>query len=169
MMKTRVRVEKEIPKVKVLGREAGPFEVGEEADLPHWHARALLKRGEGVATFLSSADLRRKIVAEETQQDLSPLPPDFFWNIRESILALRTTGREKEAEELKTLAIKLADIRALKLLRLAVDPESARTQVPEERFLLNLMGNLLDFWMKDLAKFLELGGEVKSIDQARSV
>lgn len=161
MMKSRVKFGKEVPGLKVAGYELGPFGSGDEADLPYWAARVFLRRGDGTGQAISAAEVRRKIVLEESRSELGELQPDFFSLARENVLALRAAGKHEEAENLKSMVLKLVEVRVLKLLKLAVDPENANVEVPEEKFLLNLMGKVLDFWTRDLLEFLELGEEVR--------
>lgn len=157
----RIDVVKEIPTVKIAENQLGPFEAEDRVDLFGWEARVLVRRGDARAELLLPSDLRRKIISEENRTQLGDLSPDFFWRVRESISLLRAQGREEEASELKQLVQRLIDARVLKLLKLAVDPESASTQVPEERYLLNLIAKILEHWSAHLESFMELGGEVK--------
>ncbi len=167
MVKTQVEVLKDVPAVSIAGQEIGPFEAEDKIELFCWEARVLARRGDIKVRSVSPAELRKKLVSEENRIQLSELPSDFYWSVRESINLLQSQGRNEEAAELKRLALQLADRRALKLLKLAIEPESARVDVYEERLLVSTVSKILSWWMKWLESFLELGEEVK--DNARAV
>lgn len=159
MMKAKIL--KDIQCFKLPTGDFGPFESGEEVELSPWCLRALSRSGNIETQIILPSQLRRKIISEESSEDLSDLPEDFYSQIRESVLRLREEGKQDEAEKLKSLALTFAEVRLPKLLKMIFDPESAPSKVFEEKFLLNRMSVSLKYWFENLRRFID-GEEAKS-------
>ena len=156
----RVRVLKDLPAVKLVGRQLGPLAEGEETELEVWEA-AVLER-HGIVEFLQKltpAEFRKLLLAEEREYGLTPLPDDFYSSVAQKIAFARAAGQHEEAEEIQTQVLTLMEIRVPKLVRLALSPESAGPLPPQELFLINRLAVTLDSWSKRLKESFEKAGE----------
>jgi DNA replication initiation complex subunit (GINS family) len=159
-MKRRVRLLRDLPGVRFVGRELGPFAAGEEVDLWPWEAEVLERNGFVVPVQKTTPlEVRKLILSEERSSALAPLPEDFFLSLSQEISALRRAGEVKKADELKEQALTLVEIRLPKLLQLSLSPESASGLSIDERFLVNSLADIVEDWKKKLSESLEKTGE----------
>lgn len=156
----RVRVLKDLPAMKSVGRQLGPLAEGEETELEVWEA-AVLERHGFVEPLqkLTLVELRKLLLAEEREFELTPLPDDFYSSIAHEIAFARAAGEHEKAEDIRTQVSTLMEVRIPKLLRLAFYPEGASPLPPQERFLINRLVTTLDMWGKRLSESLEKAGE----------
>jgi len=156
----RVRVLKDLLAMKLVGRQLGPLAEGEETELETWEA-AVLERHGFVEPLqkLTSVELRKLLLAEERESELTPLPNDFYSSISQEIAFARAAGEHGKVEEIQTQVLALMEVRIPKLVRLALSPEGAGSLPPQERFLINRLAATLDGWSKRLNESLEKAGE----------
>lgn len=159
-MKTRVNVVKDLPELKLVGRQLGPAPEGKEIEVESWEAPILEKHGfaEPVQK-ITVAEVRRQILAEERASTLEKLPQDFYARVGDRAEHLRESGQMDQLVELQEAMSALAEMRAQKLAHLAASGVEAKGLLPEEQFLLNRLVTALDNWKEWLDNLL--GGEVK--------
>jgi len=150
----KVKILSDVPSFQLVGQDWGPFESGEETELPSWCARVLVRKGVAEPQMISSAELRRKIISEENTLDLNDIESDFYSRVRESVSRLREEARNEEAEELKSFTLTLAEVRLPKLLKAVFDPEGTHATF-EEKFLLNQISSILNLWTDNLRQFID--------------
>lgn len=159
-MKQRVRVLKDLPEVKLVGRRVGPLVVGQETEFEPWEVRVLERNGviEPVQK-ITTAELRKYILAEERATGLVQLPSNFYAIVSQRAAIMSKSGQQEEIEEFKSAFGALAEARTQKLLRAALSPANAENLLPEERFVVNRLAMDLEDWGKWLAEIF--GGEVE--------
>jgi len=156
----RVRILKDLPAMKLVGRQLGPLAEGEETELEAWEAAVLERHGfvEPIQK-LTLVELRKLLLAEERESEPAPLPVDFYSSIAQEIAFARAAGEHEKAEEIRTQVSTLMEVRIPKLVRFALYPEGAGPLPPQERFLINRLAATLDIWGKRLNESLEKAGE----------
>lgn len=150
----KVKISSDVSSFGSAGRQWGPFEAGEEVELPSWCARVLIRRGAAEPKMISATEIRRKIISEESTRDLNEIESEFYSRVRESIARLREESKKEEVERLKSLTLTLAEVRLPKLLKAVFDPERTHATF-EEKFLLNRISSFLDFWTENLERFID--------------
>lgn len=156
----RVRILKDLPAMKLVGRQLGPLAEGEETELEAWEAAVLERHGFAEPLQkLTLVELRKLLLAEEREFELTPVPDDFYSSVAQEIAFARAAGDHKKAEEIRTQVSTLMEVRIPKLLRFALSPEGADPLPPQERFLINRLAVTLDMWGKRLNESLEKAGE----------
>ena len=151
---------KEIPAFGLADRQLGPFAVGQEVELEPWEVVVLERTGmvEAIPRF-TPVEMRKLMLAEERAEGLAVLPQGFYSMLAERISSLLSSGMQKEAEELRTVARAIVELRMRKLMLLALSPESAQNALPEERFLINRLASPLEEWEGWLGGVLKEAGE----------
>lgn len=146
--------------MKLVGRQLGPLAEGEETELEAWEAAALERHGfVECLQKLTLAELRKLLLAEERESELTPIPDDFYSLVAQKIAFARAAGEDKKVEEIQTQVAALMEVRVPKLVRLALSPESVGPLPPQERFLINRLASTLDNWSKRLNESIEKAGE----------
>jgi hypothetical protein len=163
-MKEQVRILKEIQRIDFPSRPLGPWEKGEEAEIWHWEAKVLERRGLIERRRVTPTDVRRLIIAEERSSNPEKLPTDFYLSVRERISDLHKSGGHEEADELKSRVLTLLEVRIPKLLKFVLLPEESGEILPEEKFLINRLALVYRTWSQKLERFLEAGEEVNRDD-----
>jgi len=176
-MRQRVRFLKDFPQLGLVGKKLGPFSADTEVELWDWEADVLARRGFlEKNNVLAAGEIRRRTMSEDRSSVLEPLPDDFYLSLRSSIAAARAVGDVARAEEMKSGAQALLDVRLPKLLRLALSPAELKEAPPEERFLVNRLASTIDGWSRKIGKILgeeevksEFGGALQHAvgDEAR--
>jgi hypothetical protein len=164
MMKEQVRVLKEVREINLPTGRLGPFEVGEEIKLWVWEAKVLERQGLVERRRITPTDVKRLIIAEERNPELEKLPENFYFSVKEEVSNLRRMGDHEKANELKSQALVLFEIRLPKLLTLALSPEDSGEIPAEEKFLINRLAFVYRIWVQNFEKFLEAGEEVDQSD-----
>ena len=159
-MKQRARVIRDLPAIKLIGRQLGPFAEGDEAELEAWEAAVLECHGfvEPIQR-ITPMELRKLTLAEERESKPAPLPADFYSMVIQKISSLKAAGNHEEAREIEARVAALIEVRIPKLVQLALSPEGAGELPPEERFLINRLASTLDRWSKWLSESLKKVGE----------
>ncbi len=170
-MKTNVRVLKDMPEVKLIRKQLGPFTAGDEVELWAWEAAALERHGIAVPIQKPTpAELRKLILAEERSSELAPLPDNFYPSVAREVSALQAAGDLEKAGGLKDKTLALTEIRLPKLVRLALSPEGPSGLSIEEHFLINRLADVLDGWSRRLSDLFEKAGEeVGKNERGRSI
>ena len=142
--------------MKLVGRQLGPLVKGEETELEAWEAAVLERYGFAEPLQkLTLVELRKLLLAEEREFELTPLPDDFYSSIAQEIAFARAAGEHGKAEEIRTQVSTLMEVRIPKLVRFALSPEGAGPLPPQERFLINRLAATLDMWGKRLNESIE--------------
>lgn len=151
---------RDLPAIKLVGRQLGPLAKGEETELEPWEVEVLERHGfvEPIKKF-ATMDIRKFIFAEERESEPASLPLNFYSMVIQKISSLRAAGEYGEAEEIKAQVATLIEVRVPKLLRLALFPENPVELPPEERFLINRLAATLDNWSRRLNELFEKSGE----------
>jgi hypothetical protein len=156
----RIRIIKDLPVMKLVGRQLGPLAEGEETELETWEAAVLERHGFAEPLQkLTPAELRKLLLAEERESELTPIPDDFYSLVAQKIRFARAAGEHEKAREIQNQVSTLMEVRIPKLVRLALSPEGAGSLPPQERFLINRLAVTLDGWIKRLNESLEKAGE----------
>jgi hypothetical protein len=164
MMKEQVRVLKEVREINLPTGRLGPLEVGEEIKLWAWEAKVLEHHGLVERRRVIPTDIKRLIIAEERNPELEKLPENLYLSVREEVSNLRRRGDHEKADELKSQALILFEVRLPKLLTLALSPENSGEIPVEEKFLINRLAFVYRTWAQNFEKFLEAGEEVDQSD-----
>lgn len=170
-MKEHVRVIKDMPELKLAGRQLGSISDGEEITLWSWEAAVLERHGIVVPTKKPTiSELRKLVLTEERSSGLATLPENFYSSVIHEISNLRAGGDPEKAGGLKAQTMALLETRLPKLLRLALSPESLGEMPLEERFLVNRLAGVLENWNQGLSEsFEKVGGEAGKDEFGRSV
>jgi hypothetical protein len=146
-MKQRVRIIRDLPVIKLVGRQIGPLGAGQEGEFEPWEVAILERHGFAEAIQkLTTVELRKFTLAEERASRPQPLPPNFYSLIAQQAASLRRAWKHDELQELKTAATILTDIRVQKLMQLAASPIEIENLPLEEKFLVNSLAAVLEDW-----------------------
>jgi hypothetical protein len=146
-LKQRVRVLKDLPEVKLVGRRVGPLVVGQETEFEPWEVKVLERHGviEPIQR-ITTAELRKFMLAEERAPGIVQLPSNFYAIVSQRAAIISKSGQQEEIEEFKSAFGALAEARTQKLLRAALSPGNAENMLPEERFIVNRLAMTLEDW-----------------------
>ena len=155
-MKQRVRVLQDLPELKLVSRRVGPLVAGQEVEFEPWEVTVFERHGivEPVQK-LTTAELRKFMLAEERAPGLGLLPSNFYEMVAQRAKNIQTTAQPDEIEEFREAAGALAEARTHKLLRAALSPADAENLLPEERFFVNRLAMALEDWGRWLSGLLE--------------
>jgi hypothetical protein len=151
-MKLPVRFLKEVDQLEVAGRTIGPFDEGERAELWRWEAEVFQEEGLAEVETLQPIELKKRILAEEMDQGLQPLPANFYEQVRYTLRNLAGKGDKAGLDQMTAQLRVLLDRRVMKLFRFVFSPEDVPDVPPEERLLLNVIFPIVERWMADLAR-----------------
>jgi len=167
----KVIANRNCPEIKLAGLTVGPFEEGNEYEVPYWVARELEKFG--VARFRSEEllDVARlyKIHWKErvqTAAQISELPKDFYPKLRRYLTELKEESAKnwekmREYEKAKQLALDILNLRLRKIVSLASAPAQTeqilKNLTAEERLLYEQIYRLINKWKTHLLEYE--GGE----------
>ncbi|HDI46780.1 MAG TPA: DNA replication complex GINS family protein [Candidatus Methanomethylia archaeon] len=157
---------KECPIFSISGEELGPFEAGQEAELPLWAAQVLEKEGyvEVKKTpELTLQELSKAVWKEERSDTLFPIPLDFYARLRRYLQALKRKVRESPSPDIlhelrmaETKAQDLVSCRIQKVIRLALEkeahPKIVESMAFEERILFNEVHQLVEAWRNTILR-----------------
>lgn len=162
-MKQHAKIVRDLPAIKLIGRQLGPWAAGEEAELWAWEATVLERHGIAIPGQKPTlVELRKLILADERSPELVSLPEDFYLSVVRHVSALRAGGDFEKADEVKSQTLALVEIRLPKLIRLALSPEAPTGLPLEENFLINRLAQAIENWSQRLGESFEaIGEEVK--------
>ncbi|MEM2908343.1 MAG: hypothetical protein QXP65_04010 [Candidatus Hadarchaeales archaeon] len=167
-MVQRVRILKDVPQVKLVGRQIGPFAAGQEVELEPWEVNVFERHGlaEPVQR-LTTAEVRKLLLAEERTAWVGVLPPDFYEMIPQAASSLREEGQLEKLEEFRAAIWSLVELRLEKLLRAAVSSADLGDLPPREKFLVNRLAKVIKDWNEWLNDLFEekVGGEAGERDE----
>jgi hypothetical protein len=151
-----------LPEVKLVGRRVGPLVVGQETEFEPWEVK-VLERHEVIEPIqkITTAELRKYMLAEERNPVLGQLPSNFYAIISQRVAIISKSGQQEEIEEFKAAFEALAEVRTRKLLRAALSPADAENLLPEERFVVNRLAMDLEDWGKWLAEIFGREAEIE--------
>ena len=151
----------DLPEIKLVGRRVGPLVAGQEAEFEPWEVK-VLERHELVEPIqrLTTAELRKFMLAEERAPGLGSLPSNFYAMVGQRSASMRTSSQPDEIEEFRAAFEALTEIRTHKLLRAALSPANAENLLPEERFFVNRLAMALEDWGRWLSELLEKEVEI---------
>ena len=163
----RITVNGNFPETKLAGLCVGPFEEGNEYEVPYWIGRVLEKGG--VAHFRKEECLDAgklfKIQWKERAQtagQMSSLSDDFYPKLRRYVAELKEASvkapeRMREYETIMHLARDIVNSRLRKIIALASSPtqteQIAKNLAGEERFLHDHLSNLINNWRKQILEY----------------
>ncbi len=150
-----------MPEIKLVGRRIGPLVAGQEAEFEPWEVK-VLERHELVEPIqrLTTAELRKFMLAEERASGLGLLPSNFYAMLAQRAASIQTSGQPDEIGEFRAAAGTLAEIRTHKLLQAALSPANAENLLPEERFIVNRLAMALEDWGRWLSELIEKEAEI---------
>jgi len=146
---------RDLPEIKLAGRRVGPLVVGQEAEFEPWEVK-VLERHELVEPIqkLTTAELRKFMLAEERAPGLWQLPSNFYAMVAQRAASMRASGQPDEIEEFRAAFEALIEARTRKLLRAALSPANAENMLPEERFVVNRLAMALEDWGRWLSELI---------------
>jgi hypothetical protein len=155
-MGQRVRILRDVPQVKLVGRQIGPFLAGQEVELEPWEAKVFERHGlaEPVQR-LNIAEVRKLLLAEERTAWIGALPPDFYEMIPQAVSSLRAEGQPEKLEEFRAAVWSLLELRLEKLLRAAFSPADLEDLPSREKFLINRLAKVIKDWNEWLDDLFE--------------
>lgn len=155
-MGQRVRVLKDVPQVKLVGRQIGPFVAGQEVELEPWEADVFERYGfaEPVQR-LTTAEVRKLLLAEERAAWVGVLPPNFYEMISKAASSLQEEGQLEKLEEFRVAVRSLVELRLEKLLRAVVSSADLEDLPPREKFLVNRLVKVIKNWNEWLNDLFE--------------
>ncbi|MBS7615879.1 DNA replication complex GINS family protein [Candidatus Bathyarchaeota archaeon] len=160
------------PEIKLAGLTIGPFEEGNDYEVPYWVALELQKFGVARFRDEETFDLARlhKIHWKERVQttgQISELPRDFYPKLCRLLAELKSEAAKhpekiKDFEKARQLALDVLNLRLKKIVSIASAPAQTeqilRNFTVEERLLYEQLYKLLNTWKAEL---LECGDEEK--------
>ncbi len=163
----KVIANRNCPEIKLAGLTVGPFEEGNEYEVPYWVARELAKFG--VARFrseelLDSAKLYKIHWKERVQSaaQISELPKDFYPKLRRFLTELKEESAKhlekmREYEKARQLALDILNLRLKKVVSLASAPAQTeqilKNLTSEERILYEQIYGLINKWKTHLLEY----------------
>lgn len=166
----RVVANRNCPEIKLAGLNVGPFEEGNEYEVPYWVAVELQKfgivrpRGEEMLDASMLYKIHWKERAQSTGQ-VSSLPEDFYPKIRRLLAELKgeiakQPEKMRDYERVKQLSQDIVNLRLKKIVSLAATPSQTeqflKSLTQEERLLYEELYRDINLWR---TKILELKGE----------
>jgi len=163
----KVIANRNCPEIKLAGLTVGPFEEGNEYEVPYWVARELEKFG--VVRFrseelLDAARLYKIHWKERVQTgaQISELPKDFYPKLRRYLTELKDESAKnlekmREYEKAIQLALDILNLRLRKIISLASAPAQTeqilKNLTAEERLLYEQIYRLINKWKTHLLEY----------------
>ncbi|MEM3725879.1 MAG: hypothetical protein QXK98_03340 [Candidatus Bathyarchaeia archaeon] len=163
----RVVANRNCPEVRLAGLNVGPFEEGNEYEVPYWIALELQKfgivrpRGEELLDASALYKIHWKERAQSTGQ-LSSLPEDFYPKIRRLLAELKgeiakQPEKMRDYERVKHLALDIVNLRLKKIVSLAATPvqteQFLKSLTKEERLLYEELYRNINLWRAKILEF----------------
>lgn len=163
----RVVANRNCPEIKLAGLNVGPFEEGNEYEVPYWIALELQKfgivrpRGEEMLDASALYKIHWKERVQSTGQ-LSSLPENFYPKIRRLLAELKgeiakQPEKMRDYERMKHLALDIVNLRLKKIVSLAATPtqmeQFLKSLTQEERLLYEELYKNINLWR---TKILEI-------------
>jgi hypothetical protein len=159
------------PEIKLAGLNIGPFEEGNEYEVPFWIAQELEKAG--IARFreeerLDTAKLYKIQWTERVQTvgQISKLPENFYPKLRRCLTELKeeaskTPEKLREYEKSRHVTQDIVNSRLKKIVSLASAPpqteQTLKNFTDEERFLYEHLNKLVHEWKTQILEYKEIG------------
>ncbi|NWF87679.1 DNA replication complex GINS family protein [Candidatus Bathyarchaeota archaeon] len=166
----KITANRNCPEIKLAGLVTGPFEEGNDYEVPFWIAQELEKTG--IARFheeevLDASKLYKIQWTERVQTagQISKLPENFYPKLRRYLEELRTDAAKapeklREYEKIRHLTRDTINSRLKKIVSLASAPDQTEQLLKnlsqEERFLYEELHNFISEWR---TKVLEYKGD----------
>jgi hypothetical protein len=155
------------PEIKLAGLNVGPFEEGNEYEIPYWIAQEL--ELSGIARFreeerLDSTKLYKIQWTERVQTagQISKLPENFYPKLRRYLVDLKeevakSPEKMREYEKVKHLTRDIVNSRLKKIVSLASAPaqteQTLKNFTDEERFLYEWLSKLVYEWRTQILEY----------------
>jgi hypothetical protein len=168
----KIIVNRNCPEIKLTGLNVGPFEEGNEYEVPFWIAQELEKAG--IARFreeerLDTAKLYKIQWIERVQTvgQISKLPENFYPKLRRYLTELKeeaskTPEKLREYEKSRRVTQDIVNSRLKKIVSLASAPpqteQTLKNFTIEERFLYEQLNKLVHEWKTKILECKERGG-----------
>jgi hypothetical protein len=157
--------------IKLAGLNVGPFEEGNEYEVPFWVAKELEK--VGIARFreeerLDTAKLYKLQWTERVQTvgQISKLPENFYPKLRRYLMELKEEASKapeklREYEKSGHVTQDIVNSRLKKIVSLASAPpqteQTLKNFTSEERFLYEQLNKLVHEWKTQILECKEIG------------
>lgn len=159
----RIRLLKECAILEISEDEKiGPFKEGDEVKLPYWQAKILVK--QEYAKFIDlkpiqPGDLHKILYRELPNPQLTPIDPNFYAKIHESLVELTEQNKKnpdllvlEKIKKMKSLLRDLISRRFYKLLRIAATVGGETSDMlkncsNEEKDLYKSLREIIDDWV----------------------
>jgi hypothetical protein len=167
----KIVVNRNCPEIKLAGLNIGPFEEGNEYEVPFWIAKELEKAG--IARFreeerLDTSKLYKIQWTERVQTvgQISKLPENFYPKLRRYLTELKeeaskTPEKLREYEKSKYVTQDIVNSRLKKIVSLASAPpqteQTLKNFTNEERFLYEQLNKLVHEWKTQILECKEIG------------
>ncbi|GBC71929.1 hypothetical protein HRbin02_01718 [Candidatus Calditenuaceae archaeon HR02] len=151
----RVRLTRDIARLRVGGRELADLRQGSQVTLPIWAMEKLWELGlaEPVGGVIDLSKMTQILWRERrSPAELVELPENFYYNVIYALSSLR----QKDPESHKTLLQAYRDIVSLRMAKLlafalrGLDPSLIRNMVEEERELYLWVKGAVDSWIESI-------------------
>ncbi len=163
----KVIANRNCPEIKLAGLNVGPFEEGNEYEIPHWIAQELEK--SGIARFreeehLDATKLYKIQWTERVQTagQIAKVPENFYPKLRRYSIwlkeeAAKSPEKMREYEKAKHLTRDIVNSRLKKLVSLASAPAQTeqvlKNFTDEERFLYEKLYKLIHGWRTEILEY----------------
>lgn len=163
----KVIANRNCPEIKLAGLNVGPFEEGNEYEIPYWIAKELEK--SGVARFreeerLDATKLYKIQWTERAQTagQISKLPENFYPKLRRYLIELKEEAAKspekmREYERVTQLTKDTVNSRLKKIVSLASAPAQTEQVLKnftgEERFLYEQLYNRIHEWRTRILEY----------------
>ncbi len=153
-----------VPEFEIGGEVTGPFQAGEERELPNWVIEVLLNHGavdiQPQDAFEATRRLQNLANAERNHpHNMQPFPPFLYAAVKRKIHRLerdKTSLDPRKYEEIEKLRLQvptMIETRLSKIVKLAKsgDIQEKRGQMTlEERWLCERISSLIETWRQEV-------------------
>jgi hypothetical protein len=156
----KVVADRNYPEIKLAGLSVGPFEEGNECEVPYWVGQELTEYGVAHFREDDSLDATKlyKVQWKERVQvagQISELPEDFYPRLRRYLASTkkeiaRQPEKVQEYEKARHLAWDIVDSRLKKIVALSAGPAQTdqilKKFTREERLVYEQLGKIVNGW-----------------------
>ncbi len=167
----RVVLLQEVPELRVLGRQMGPYRKGDEVDVPRWVASEMVN--QGVAKYRDKEGLSLQELSKvhwrealPTSRQIPQLEEYFYCKLRRLLSELKEQGKSdvtklKEYEKALSISNDVVNCRLRKLVVLAASTFQSgdlyKNLTLEERVLLEGLAKAINVWRERILEVSEDG------------
>ena len=165
----KIIVNRNCPKIQLVGVKVGPFEEGKEYEIKYWVAKELERAGIARVReeeLLDAVKLHKIFWKESIQQarQVSPLEEDFYPRLRRYLASLKRKAisnpeKLKEYDKARRLSRDIVNCRLRKIVSLASSPaqtnQTLKNLAREERVLYERLYEIINKWKQKILKVMK--------------